>query len=143
MFNYIDIPYVSKIMKLLEYHKSSAKLADYLEVSRGSIVNWKEDDSKINDDNRLKIIGNKLYNEDGKQKQRSLQLYRLSKEDRNLLNVSSLGDKLTDVMELCYYIEQLKLVKKIDDIQLKINNIPTYVISHQKELNKFFQRKKR
>lgn len=55
MVNYIDIPYVSKIMKLLEYHKSSAKLADYLEVSRGSIVNWKEDDSKINDDNRLKI----------------------------------------------------------------------------------------
>ena len=55
MFNYIDIPYAKKIILLLEYHKSSAKLSDYLEVSRGSIVNWKEDDSKINDDNRLKI----------------------------------------------------------------------------------------
>ncbi len=55
MFNYIDISYMSKIVKLLEHHKSSAKLADYLEVSRGSIVNWKEDDGKINDDNRLKI----------------------------------------------------------------------------------------
>ncbi len=55
MFNYIDIPYTSKIMQLLEHHKSSAKLADYLEVSRGSIVNWKDDDSKINNDNRLKI----------------------------------------------------------------------------------------
>ncbi len=55
MFNYIDIPYRDKIMQLLESHKSSSKLADYLEVSRGSIVNWKDDDSKINDDNRLKI----------------------------------------------------------------------------------------
>jgi len=55
MFNYIDIPYVDKIMQLLDHHKSSSKLADYLEVSRGSIVNWKEDDSKINNDNRLKI----------------------------------------------------------------------------------------
>lgn len=95
------------------------------------------------DDNRLKIIGNKLYNEDGKQKQKAHQLYRLSKESRNLLDVSSLGDKLTDVMELCYFIEQLKLVKKIDNVQEKIDNIPMYVISHQKELNKFFQRKKR
>jgi DNA-binding XRE family transcriptional regulator len=55
MFNYIDIPYAKKIMELLTHHRSSAKLADYLEVSRGSIVNWKDDDSKINDDNRLKI----------------------------------------------------------------------------------------
>ncbi len=55
MFNYIDIAYANKIMKLLDYHKSSSKLADYLEVSRGSIVNWKDDDSKINDDNKLKI----------------------------------------------------------------------------------------
>ena len=55
MFNYIDIPYHTKIMELLKYHKSSSKLAEYLEVSRGSIVNWKDDDSKINDDNRLKI----------------------------------------------------------------------------------------
>lgn len=95
------------------------------------------------DDNRLKIMGNKLYDEDGKQRQKSIQLYRLSKESRNLLDVSSLGDKLTDVMELCYYIEQLKLVKKIEDIQQEINNIPRYVVSNQKELNKFFQRKKR
>jgi len=55
MFNYINIPYADKIIKLLEYHKSSSKLAHYLEVSRGSIVNWKDDDSKINDDNKLKI----------------------------------------------------------------------------------------
>jgi Fic family protein len=55
MFNYIDISYLDKIMQLLSYHKSSSKLADYLEVSRGSIVNWKDDDSKINDDNKLKI----------------------------------------------------------------------------------------
>jgi len=55
MFNYIDTPYADKIIQLLEYHKSSSKLAEYLEVSRGSIVNWKDDDSKINDDNRLKI----------------------------------------------------------------------------------------
>lgn len=55
MFNYIDISYIDKIIQLLEHHKSSSKLADYLEVSRGSIVNWKDDDSKINDDNKLKI----------------------------------------------------------------------------------------
>ena len=55
MFNYINIPYSDKINKLLVFHGNSSKLKDYLEVSRGSIVKWKEDDSAINNDNKLKI----------------------------------------------------------------------------------------
>jgi len=95
------------------------------------------------EDNRLKIIGNKHYSEDGKQKQKSIQLYRLSKKDRQNMNISSLGDRLEDVMELCFYIEQLKLIKKIDEIESEIANIPDFVIANQDELSKFFKRNKR
>ena len=95
------------------------------------------------EDNRLKIMGNQHYSEGGKQKQKSIQLYRLSKESRQTMNVSSLGDKLMEVRELCFYIEQLKLIKKIDDLELEIANIPHFVMSNQGELSKFFKRNKR
>lgn len=54
MFDYIDIPYAKKLEALLEI-TSSTKLAETLEVSRMSLVNWRDDDSKIKDENRLKI----------------------------------------------------------------------------------------
>ncbi len=55
MFNYINTSYKQKIIELLDYHKMSSKLAEHLEVSRGSIVSWRDDDSRINEQNRLKI----------------------------------------------------------------------------------------
>ncbi len=95
------------------------------------------------EDNRLKIIGNEHYSEGGKQKQRSIQIYRLSKKSRQSLNVSSLGDTLIEVMELCFYIEQLKLIKKIDEIELEIADVVHFVAANQGELSKFFKRNKR
>lgn len=55
MFDYINIPYGKKIEELLEVYPSSTKLADVLEVSRMSLVTWRDDDSKIKEENRLKI----------------------------------------------------------------------------------------
>lgn len=54
MFDYIHIPYAKKLEALLGV-TSSTKLAEALDVSRMSLVNWRDDDSKIKDENRLKI----------------------------------------------------------------------------------------
>jgi len=55
MFDYNKISYSNKIIQLLDYHGSQAKLSDYLEVSRQSILNWKEDDSSLKEENKTKI----------------------------------------------------------------------------------------
>lgn len=55
MFNYINISYSEKIIKLLEYFPNSSVLADQLEVRRNSLVRWRENDSGIKEENKLKI----------------------------------------------------------------------------------------
>lgn len=55
MFDYNKLSYSEKIIQLLDYHGSQAKLSDYLEVSRQSILNWKEDDSSLKEENQIKI----------------------------------------------------------------------------------------
>ncbi len=55
MFDYINIAYSKKIEALLEVYPSSTKLAQTLEVSRMSLINWRDDDSKIKDENKLRI----------------------------------------------------------------------------------------
>ena len=55
MFDYNKLSYSEKIIQLLDYHGSQAKLSDYLEVSRQSILNWKEDDSSLKGENQIKI----------------------------------------------------------------------------------------
>lgn len=55
MFDYNKLSYSEKIIQLLNYHGSQAKLSDYLEVSRQSILNWKEDDSSLKEENKIKI----------------------------------------------------------------------------------------
>lgn len=55
MFDYNKLSYSEKIIQLLNYHGSQAKLSDYLEVSRQSILNWKEDDSSLKEENQIKI----------------------------------------------------------------------------------------
>ncbi|PHS24475.1 MAG: hypothetical protein COA83_07690 [Methylophaga sp.] len=63
---YQDISYKDKLEILLAHKtiKTSAKLSHILNVSRNSIINWREDDSKINTENRdaidfwyCKVIG--------------------------------------------------------------------------------------
>jgi len=55
MLDYLNISYSDKLKALLDKFRYSTKLAQYLGVSRHSIVNWRDDDSSINIDNRLKI----------------------------------------------------------------------------------------
>ena len=55
MLNYLKISYSDKLIALQDKFKFSTKLAEYLEVSRQSLINWKDDDKSINDENRLKI----------------------------------------------------------------------------------------
>ena len=55
MFDYTQLTYSEKINDLLIYHGSQAKLSDYLEISRQSILKWKENDSSIKEENKLKI----------------------------------------------------------------------------------------
>jgi Fic family protein len=55
MLNYLKISYSDKLIALQDKFKFSTKLAEHLEVSRQSLVNWKDNDSSINDENRLKI----------------------------------------------------------------------------------------
>lgn len=57
-----NISYKEKINQLIKNYKYSTKLAQTLGVSRISIVNWKDDDSKINETNKLKI--DSLYTKD-------------------------------------------------------------------------------
>lgn len=55
MFDYNNLWYTSKIIQLLDYHGSQSKLSDYLGVSRRALLNWKEDDSSLKEENKLKI----------------------------------------------------------------------------------------
>ena len=47
--------YSEKIIKLLDHHGNQGKLSDYLEVNRNSLMKWKEDDSKLKNEDKLKI----------------------------------------------------------------------------------------
>jgi hypothetical protein len=94
------------------------------------------------DDNRLKIMGNKHYTENGKKKQKSIQLYRLKREDRISMDLYELQHIYAAVMKLCYYIEQLKLHNKITELENKILRADE-VASQDKELLKIFKNSKR
>ena len=50
----MDISYTEKLDKLLNFYKFSTKLAEALNVSRMSIVNWR-DGASISEENKLKI----------------------------------------------------------------------------------------
>ena len=55
MFDYNSLTYSEKISKLMDYHGSQGKLSDYLDVSRQSIMRWKEDDTTIKEESLIKI----------------------------------------------------------------------------------------
>ncbi len=50
-----NISYKHKIIKLLEYYRYSTKLAQALDTSRMSILNWQDDNYNISKDNQSKI----------------------------------------------------------------------------------------
>ncbi|OIP48087.1 MAG: hypothetical protein AUK28_05300 [Desulfobacterales bacterium CG2_30_60_27] len=53
--DYRTLSYPAKLDRLLEYHQTSTRLAQTLGVSRMSVVNWRDDDARIKEENRLKI----------------------------------------------------------------------------------------
>lgn len=55
MFDYNGLSYSGKIIQLLDFHGSQAKLSDHLEVSRQSILKWKENDATLKEENQVKI----------------------------------------------------------------------------------------
>ncbi len=60
------------------------------------------------DDNRLKIMGTEIIPlDDGKKKQKSVQVYRLKREDRKGLSMKEFQSVYEDVMKLCYKIERI------------------------------------
>ena len=95
------------------------------------------------DDNRLKIMGTEIIPlDDGKKKQKSVQVYRLKREDRKGLSMKEFQYKYEDVMTLCFKIEQLKLYERIKELENKIVNIEQ-IAAQDKELIKIFENTKR
>ncbi len=95
------------------------------------------------DDNRLKIMGTKIIPlKDGKKQQKSVQVYRLKREDRKGLSMKEFQSVYEDVMKLCYKIEQLKLYERIKELENKIVNIEQ-IAAQDKELIKIFENTKR
>ena len=70
---------------------------------------------------RLKIIGNKHYKafDDNKQKmivkQKKVQIYLLKKYELDVMNANDLKEILTQVIEICEYVELLKMYKSIQN----------------------------
>ncbi len=70
---------------------------------------------------RLKIIGNKHYKafDDNKQKmivkQKKVQIYLLKKYELDIMNANDLKEILKQVIEICEYVELLKMYKSIQN----------------------------
>ena len=70
---------------------------------------------------RLKIIGNKHYKafDDNKQKmivkQKKVQIYLLKKYELDVMNANDLKEILKQVIEICEYVELLKMYKSIQN----------------------------
>ena len=127
-----------KIESILNYLHISYKVEELIDDNRFKKIYY-----NINgDDNRLKIMGNIHYEEDGKKKQKSIQLYRLKREDRVSMDLYQLQQTYAAVMKLCYYVEQIKLYNKMNELEEKILKADE-VASQDKELMKIFMNSKR
>ena len=94
------------------------------------------------DANRLKIMGNIHFEEDGKKKHKSVQIYSLKSRNRKELNWDGLQTTYKRVVKLCLYIEQLRLYEKIIKLEQKLEQIDDAPLQ-EKELSKFFEKNER
>jgi len=94
------------------------------------------------DANRLKIMGNIHFEEDGKKKHKSVQIYSLKSKNRKELNLDGLQTIYKRVVRLCLYIEQLRLYEKIIKLEQKLEQIDDAPLQ-EKELSKFFEKNER
>jgi hypothetical protein len=97
------------------------------------------------DANRLKIMGNIHFEEDGKKKHTSVQIYNLKSRDRKELDLNGLQATYKRVVKLCLYIEQLRLYEKVKKLEQKLKQIDEQdgAPSQKKELSKFFDKNER
>jgi len=110
---------------------------------------------------RLKLMGNVHYEDEdsGKIKSKSYQIYRLQKKEREDIQAAYdnapknerdliipwkvLQDKYKLIAELCYRIEQIKLYKKIKELDVKKDEMKNDDDFERPELEKFFIKKER
>lgn len=101
------------------------------------------------DTNRLQIMANKHWEDEasGKMKHKSIQIYRLTMDDRKKegFSLDSIIKIHNDVIKLCLYVEELRLYEKIKKIEEKINTITDVDVDVETELEleKFFSKRKR
>ena len=101
------------------------------------------------DTNRLQIMANKHWEDEAskKMKHKSVQIYRLTKDDRKVegFDIEKLIKTHNDVIKLCLYVEQLRLYEKIKKIEEKVNTITDVDVDVETEieLEKFFSKRKR
>ena len=113
-------------------------------------IEYKKVYPNINGDTkRLQIMANKHWKdkESLEMKHKSVQIYRLTMEDRKKEGFSL--DKIiklhNDVIKLCLYVEQLRLYEKIKKIEEEVNTITdtSVDVETELELEKFFSKRKR
>ena len=141
--------------KIDEIKENANKIMEALKISeKYSLENLYTKFKKIypninGETNRLQIMGNEHWEdtETKKMKHKSVQIYRLTKDDRKEDGFSI--DKLikihNDVIRLCFYVEQLRLYEKIKKIEDRVNAITDTDVNveTEMELEKFFSKRKR
>ena len=91
-------------------------------------------------DNRMKIMANEHYKENGLVKCNHHQLYRLSMAERKTSTKEDLVQRFVEIKKLCFSIKQLKMLDEILDTNSRIllaNEISEDV---SLEIDKFFIR---
>jgi len=141
--------------KIDDIKEKANKIMKYLKISKefpleDLYTKYKKVYPNVNGEtNRLQIMAN-LHWEDTKTKKmkhKSVQIYRLTKDDRKEEGFSI--DKLikihNDVVKLCLYVEQLRLYEKLKKIEENISAITDVDVDAETEveLEKFFSKRKR
>ena len=91
-------------------------------------------------DNRMKIMANEHYKENGSVKCNHHQLYRLSMAERKASTKEDLIQKFVEIKTLCFCIKQLKLLDEIIDINSRIILASDISQEVSSEIDKFFIR---
>lgn len=142
-------------IKIDKIKQDANNIMDYLKISENFTLEdlyteYKKVYPNVNGDtNRLQIMANKHWEDEtsGKMKHKSIQIYRLTKDDRktegfSLDEIIKIHNK---VIKLCLYVEQLRLYEKIKKIEKKVNTITDKDVGVETEieLEKFFSKRKR
>lgn len=132
----MEISYIEKLEKLLNFYKYSTKLAEALGVSRMSIVNWR-DGATISEENRLKIdylYYQNIFLPEIKDKKNEIETYIKKITSRNYLDLISSID----------FIEEIAKYNSFGSLEIEtdINNKEFESIIEGEYINKDIQKRK-